>query len=253
VTKPRVLITGAAGRIGQALIKHWHERFELVLTDKRPPEFTGGFPFTQADLSNLEAIQPLFKDVHTVIHLANNASTKATWESLLPDNMIANYNVFETAFQAGCKRVIFASSVNSIAGYPADVQVKTSMPVAPPNLYGTTKAWGEALGRFYADQKGLSSICLRLGWVIKKDNPHLKPEFPLLDIALTYDDLLRLFDACMQSNVHFGLFHGTSNNRFKRLDISDARDVLGYDPQDDAYVLAGVVSGKRPDHLFESR
>ena len=29
------------------------------------------------------------------------------------------------------------------------------------------------------------------------------------------------------------MLHGISNNRFKRLDISDARELVGYDPQDD--------------------
>jgi uronate dehydrogenase len=254
MTKQKLLITGAAGRIGQRLLAHWHDRYDFVLTDKRAPQTTHGFPFTETNLSDLQAICPLFAGVDMVIHLANDANPKASWESLLPNNVIANYNVFQAAFEEGCKRVIFASSVNTVAGYPADVQIKPDMPVSPPNLYGATKAWGEALGRFYADQKGLSVICLRLGWVIDKTEKRLTPDFPLLDIALTYDDLLRLFDACMAAtSVRFGLFHGISDNRFKRLDISDTRRVLGYEPQDDAYVLAGVVSGKRPDHLFENR
>jgi uronate dehydrogenase len=253
MAKQKLLITGAAGRIGQYLLNYWHPHYDLVLTDKRPPQITYDFPFTEADLSDLDSIRPLFNSVDTVIHLANDANPRASWESLLPNNMIANYNVFQAAYEQGCKRVIFASSVNSVAGYPADVQVKTDMPVAPPNLYGTTKAWGEALGRFYSDQKGLSVICLRLGWVTTKDNPRLKPDFPLLDITLTYEDLQKLFDACLKSSVRFGVFHGISDNRFKRLDISDTRQILGYEPQDDAYSLAGVVTGERHDHLFESR
>ncbi len=254
MTKQKLLITGADGRIGQRLTAHWRDRYDFVLTDKRALAETHGFPFTEAHLSDLETIRPLFAGVHTVIHLANDANPKAAWESLLPNNVIANYNVFQAAFEQGCQRVIFASSVNAVAGYPADVQIKPDMPVSPPNLYGATKAWGEALGRFYADQKGLSVLCLRLGWVIDRDNKHLVPDFPLLDAALTYDDLLRLFDACMAAtSVQFGLYHGISDNRFKRFDISYTRRVLGYEPQDDAYVLAGVVSGERPDHLFENR
>lgn len=253
-SKEKILITGAAGRIGQRLLGHWRDRYDFVLTDKRTPEKTHGFPFTEANLSDMETIRSLFTNVHTVIHLANDANPRATWESLLPNNVIANYNVFQLALEQGCKRVIFASSVNAVASYPADVQVTTNMPVAPPNLYGATKAWGEALGRFYADQKGLSVICLRLGWVTDSNNKRLTPDFPLLDIALTYDDLLRLFDACLAAtSVRFGMFHGISDNRFKRLDISDTRRVLGYEPKDDAYVLAGVVGKERPDHLFENR
>jgi hypothetical protein len=39
-------------------------------------------------------------------------------------------------------------------------------------------------------------------------------------------------------SVRYGVFHGLSNNRWKRFDISDARSVLGYEPQDDAFLLA---------------
>jgi NAD(P)-dependent dehydrogenase (short-subunit alcohol dehydrogenase family) len=252
--KQKLLITGAAGRIGQRLTEHWRNRYDLVLTDKRTPEATHGFSFTKAGLEDLAVIRPLFSGVHTVIHLANDANPRANWESLLPNNMIANYNVFQAAVEANCQRVIFASSVNAVAGYPADVQIKTDMPVAPPNLYGATKAWGEALGRFYADQKGLSVLCLRLGAVMQPDDKRFRSDYPLLDIALTYADLLRLFDAALAAtHVKFGTFHGISNNRFKRLDISDTRLILGYEPKDDAYVLAGVVGAERPDHLFENR
>jgi uronate dehydrogenase len=252
--RQNILITGAAGRIGQKLIEHLRDRYKLVLTDKRQPEETRGFAFTETDLSNFEQICPLFTDIHTVIHLANDANPRASWESLLPNNMIANYNVFQAAVEANCQRVIFASSVNAVAGYPADVQVKTDMPVSPPNLYGATKAWGEALGRFYADQKGLSVLCLRLGAVLQPDDKRFRFDYPLLDIALTYADLLRLFDAALAAtHVKFGTFHGISDNRFKRLDISDTRRILGYEPKDDAYVLAGVVGAERPDHLFENR
>ncbi len=252
--KQKILITGAAGRIGQHLVEHLHSRFDLVLTDKQSPKNTRSSPFTQANLDDLLAIQPLFTNIHTVIHLANDANPRATFESLLQNNMIANYNVFEAAFQEKCQRVIFASSVNTVAGYPADVQINPDMPVAPPNLYGATKAWGEALGRFYADQKSMNVLCLRLGAVMNLGDKRFRPDYPLLDIAITYADLLRLFDASLATtHVKFGIFHGISDNRFKRLDISDTRRILGYEPQDDAYVLAGVVSGERLDHLFENR
>ena len=133
-------------------------------------------------------------------------------------------------------------------GHPADVQVNTNMPVAPPNLYGASKAWGEAVGRFYA-QRGLSVFCLRIGALMKDGDERLKPGQPDLDIALTYGDLSRLFDACMNASpeVRFGLFHGISNNSFKRLDLTDTRGVLGYAPQDDAFVLAGVLGSEGPE------
>jgi uronate dehydrogenase len=255
MSRNKILITGAAGRIGQRLLERFHDQYDFVLTDKRLPQLTYGFPFQQAEISDFAALRPLFEGVHTVIHLAANAWVKASWEDLLPSNIVGTYNVFQAAAEAACKRVIFASSVNAVAAYPAEVQVKEMMPVNPPNLYGASKAWGEAVGRFYADFKGLSVYCLRLGWVVEKDSEWLKPDHPLLDIVLTYGDMLKLFEACLEAplELRFGLFHGLSDNRFKRLDISEARRLLGYAPEDDSYVLAGVVAPGRPDHLFENK
>ena len=246
--KPKVLITGAAGRIGQHLIEHWRDRYDLVLTDQRTPDATHGFPFARADLARLDELEPLFTSVHTVIHLGADSSVRAEWESLLSSNIIGVYNVLECARQAACRRVVFASSVNAVNGHPADVQVNTNMPVAPPNLYGASKAWGEAVGRFYA-QRGLSVFCLRIGALMKNGDERLKPGQPDLDIALTYGDLSRLFDACMNASpeVRFGLFHGISNNSFKRLDLTETIRVLGYAPQDDAFVLAGVLGSEGPE------
>jgi hypothetical protein len=149
--------------------------------------------------------------------------------------------------------VILASSINAVAGYPADVQVTTAMPVAPANLYGATKAFGEAMGRYYADQRNLSVLCLRLGAVVAPNDARIAPGHPLLDSMLTTADLLKLYDACLASeHVRFGIFHGISENRFKRLDISDTRSVLRFEPCDDAFVLTGMVGPDRPDHLYEN-
>ncbi len=239
----KVLITGAAGRIGSFLTRNLAGRYDLVLSDILPVADTHGFPYVKADISELDAMRALCRGIETVVHLGADPSTEATWESLLPRNVVGVYNVFQAAQEAGCRRVIFASSVNAVGGYPAEMQVTTSMPVRPPNLYGATKAWGEAVARFYADRHGLSAICLRFGWVQARDSEQLRPNFDYLDIVLTYEDLGRLVVASIEApeDLRFGIFHGVSNNRWKRLDISDAREMLGYAPEDDAFVLAGVV------------
>jgi uronate dehydrogenase len=241
--KQKLLITGAAGKIGQLFVQHLKDSYDLVLTDIADAPEMFGFPFTKADISSLESIRPLFEGVDTVIHLAADYRTTAPWESLLPNNIIGVYNVFEAAHQAKCKRVIFASSINSVDGYPAGVQVHTDMPVAPLNLYGASKAWGEAVGRFYADFKGLSVHCLRLGWVTPHDNGYIKERAgtAMLSMTLTYRDLLNLLECCLKSSEHFLMVHGVSDNTFKRLDISTTKEILGYAPVDDSFILAGLI------------
>ncbi len=238
--KRKVLITGAAGRIGSFVTQQWVDRYDLVLTDVRQPAQTHGFPFAQVDLADFDAVRRLCEGIDTVVHLGADPRMEAPWESLLPNNVIAVYNIFESACQAGCRRVIFASSVNAVFAYPHDVQVSTSLPVRPLNLYGATKAWGEAVAAFYGHVRDLSSICLRFGWVVDRHSEAIKIDHPYLDIALTYEDLARLVAAAIDApdDLSHAVFHGVSNNRWKRLDISDARRLIGYEPQDDSFELA---------------
>lgn len=244
--KRRLLLTGASGRIGSFFLKTYKDDYDFVLTDKREPAETHGYPFHLADLSDFAAVQALCGGVDTVIHLGADPSMEATWESLLPNNVIATYNVFEAARLAGCRRVIFASSINAVWGYPADVQVHTEMPIFPVNLYGATKCWGEALGRYYSATHGVSSICLRFGAVQPRDSSHIDLEHPYIDIILTWDDCARLIAASVNAGdtISFGIYHGVSENRYKRLDISSARRELGYAPQDDAFAMAKERQGK---------
>lgn len=244
--KRKVLITGAAGRIGSFITGQWIDRYDLVLTDVRVPQETHGFPFHKVELSDFDAVRPLCEGVDTVVHLGANPSMEAPWSDLLPSNLISTYNVFESANQAKCSRVIFASSVNAVFGYPPDVQVKLDMPIRPINLYGATKVWGEGVAASYASSTDLSCISLRFGWVVDRNSPQITPEHEYLDIAFTYEDLTLLVAGAIDApaDLKLGVFHGVSNNRWKRLDISESRRLLGYNPQDDAFAIAQANAAK---------
>ena len=82
---------------------------------------------------------------------------------------IGVYNAFEAALQAGCQRVLFASSVHSMLGYPIDwgeggkgEATDNKLVPNPVNTYGATKAWGEALRRKYSNADDLSCIAMRV-------------------------------------------------------------------------------------------
>ncbi len=243
--KRKILLTGAAGRIGTFLTDQWKERYELHLTDMREPTETHGFPFTQVNIADYDALYKLCEGVDTVVHMGADPSMDASWESLLPNNVIGTYNAFEAAHQAGCRRIIYASSVNAVLGYPTDVQVHTEMPVYPINLYGATKCWGEAVARYYSQTHGLSSICLRFGAVSQRPNndqhaDRYAIDHDYIDIILTMEDLTDLVTKSIEApdEIDFGIYHGVSDNRWKRLDITTARDEIGYKPQDDAIAIA---------------
>ena len=233
----RILVTGAAGNIGSYFAEHAHDRYELRLMVLPSDDATAIQPFGEVvtgDLLDLDRMKELCTGIDTVVHLAANPDPSATWDSLLQDNIIGTYNVMVAAKATGCRRLIYASSIHAVSGYLPDVQVKTSEPINPGDLYGVTKCFGEAMGRYMAEQEGLSVIALRIGAFQPRESALGEQGVSMLDAWVSQRDLHQLIERCIDvENIKFAIFHGLSNNRFKRLDISDAREIVGYDPQDD--------------------
>ena len=233
----KVLVTGSSGRIGQAFVAAFQEQYEFVLTDLRePPQpLVGPHRFVQSDLSEINAAGDLCLGVDAVVHLAGIPDPDAVFDDLLPANILATTYLIEAAHKARCRRFVYASSAQTIEGYPVDRQVLSGMAVAPANLYGVSKCYGEALCSFYATQHGLSCVSLRMGAFEPADGPPLQTRRDL-SAWLSYRDATQLIDCAIRAEID-GAFvaHGISNNRFKRLDLTETCDVLGYAPQDDAF------------------
>ncbi len=242
VSSPRlVLVTGAAGRIGSYFANHHdRERFTLRLLVRvedapesvQPLHALG--EVVVGDIGDLAGLKRAFAGVHTVVHLAADPSPSATWGSLLSTNIAGTYNVFAAAKAQGVKKVIYASSIHAVSGYPTDTQVKTSEPVNPGDLYGVSKCFGEALGRYMAEQEGVDAICLRIGAFQPIEAARQPGRVAMMDAFVSNRDLHQLMEKCvLADHIRFAVFHGLSDNRFKRLDISDAKELVGYAPQDD--------------------
>lgn len=236
-TRRRVLVTGAAGNIGSYFAQHSGSKYDLRLMvqeideDARAVEKYG--ELVTCDLGDLEKLKQACAGIDTVLHLAANPGASQTWDSVLENNIVGTYNTFVAAKSAGCRRIIYASSIHAVSGYPKDVQVKTSEPVNPGDLYGVSKCFGEALGRYMAEQEGISVIALRIGAFQPLETAQ-KPELGNMDAFVSKRDLNQLIEKSIDvESVKFAILHGLSDNTFKRLDISDARELVGYAPQDD--------------------
>jgi nucleoside-diphosphate-sugar epimerase len=245
-----VLITGAAGRIGSSFRSLYGDHYRFRLVDRQEIADAGGHETRIGDLTDLAFAREVATGVDTVLHLAADPSARAGfYESLLPLNIQATYNVFAAAAEAKCRRVIFASSNHAVNAYPLDVQVHPDDPVRPGDLYGVSKCFGEALARYYADRHGLRAIVLRIGafqppeTAIETDNPRT------LCLFISHRDLGQLIAKSIEApdDLSFAIFGGVSDNQFKRLDINNARELIGYAPQDNSFDLSRAV------HLRERR
>ena len=59
--------------------------------------------------------------------------------------------------------MVYASSSHATGYYRRTRKIDTEVPYRTDSLYGASKAFGEILGRLYADKYGLEVVCLRIG------------------------------------------------------------------------------------------
>jgi NAD+ dependent glucose-6-phosphate dehydrogenase len=235
--KRRVLLTGAAGNIGTAYRAHAGDQYSFRLVDIAPISDPGEHEALTLDLADLVATRQACEGIDTVIHLAADPRTTAEfYNDLLDPNFKATYNIYRAAADANCKRLIFASSVNAVGGYPRERQVRITDAPCPGNVYGASKAFGESLGAYFGSREGLSNLCIRIGAVGHLS--HLSPETPdfVRAIFITYRDLCHLLDRCVETpGIPFAIVHGVSNNRQNWLDLTETSRLLDYHPVDDAF------------------
>ena len=233
----KILLTGASGRIGQTFYIASQKRYNFVLTDVRKPSYPVQQPhqFVQADLTEKTNLDELCNGIEAIVHLAGVPDPEADFADILPANILSTTYLLEAASKMGVKRFIFASSAQTIEGYPVDRQISSGTAVAPANLYGVSKCYGEALCSYYATRHSITCVSLRLGAFEPKDGPPLGTKRDL-SAWLSHEDAVHLIDCAIQADIQ-GTFvaHGISDNRFKRLDLTETRKVLGYNPQDDAF------------------
>ena len=170
-----------------------------------------------SDSNKLEIIMTINK-IDTVVHLAGNASVSAKWDSLSENNFTGTLNVFNACKEAGVKKIIFASSNHAVGLFENDSPYKEIIngdyknitknyklispycEVRPDSLYGVSKAFGENLGRFFYEKYNIKVACLRIGSVIKDNNPKVKNSNRFFSTWCSHEDIAGLIDACIKSN-----------------------------------------------------
>lgn len=234
----KILITGGSGKIGSHFIKSFSDQYHFRVFDMQLPNVQDtSVEYFQGNLTDREYLKEVCEHVDIVIHLGSIANPDASFNDLLDANIIGTKNIIDAAISAGCKKIIYASSAQTIEGYPKDIQINTDMAVKPGNLYGVSKCFGEALLSYHCFSSDLSAICLRIG---AYEFPEDFTEMNARDLSayLHPDDLNQLLHLCIESkNIKFEIVNAISNNTYKRLDIQKSKLLMGYDPQYNSFDL----------------
>jgi uronate dehydrogenase len=242
----RVLITGAAGRIGSALRARLRDRMPLRLVDIRPmrPAPAGADEeLIRADIRDLGAITEAMVGCRAVVHLAAIPS-EAGFEELLDVNVRGTYNLLEGARQSGtCRRVVFGSSNHVTGFYPVGATISALAPARPDGLYGASKAYGELLGRLYYEKHGLEVVAIRIGSFAERPTASRHAH-----TWISPRDMAQLVQRCLEArDVGWLVLYGSSDNGRSYWDDRDVWQRIGYKPEDSAdSALDGAATAADP-------
>jgi len=231
----RVLICGAAGRVGRILTRALGQAHDLILGDVCPIDDPR---YIELDVRDMGQTQEAVADCDAVVHLSiarledfGNVATPEYADATFDVHVKGLYHVLSAAAMCGGKKVVYASSVSAVAGYPKHVMIGSQHRHEGGGVYGITKGFGEELCRMLHQSSGLPVIILRLGhvWIaeIGGKRGHIASHYLVHE-----SDVASAFDCALQCDEPtYALVHIVGDNAGRRWDLEAAKALLGWRPR----------------------
>lgn len=219
----KVLLTGAAGRVGSAVCRYLHQSGVILRATDRVPNRDLPVKIELADLLNPLDCHRMVDGMDALVHLANHPwSHPGNHQKVFSENVLMNTQLFTAAQDAGVQRIIFASSINVMTGFqhetdhyilPAQLPLCGQTPAAPGNPYGMSKHVSERLLQFMTASGPMSGISLRFPGMhpdqesqerIERSLRHYREHqslYPIMLFRLTHTQASQVILAALQSNI----------------------------------------------------
>ena len=166
----KVIVTGGAGFIGSHIVDRLvNENYKVIVIDDESAESNDTFyrnpnaEYHKISIEDYNAIEPLFKDVLYVFHLAAVARIQLTIdepEKAISTNYTGTHNVLRASKLHNIKRVMY-SSTSSAYGLKNIPPLKETMQRDCLNPYSVTKVGAEDLCKMYYTLYGLETVIFR--------------------------------------------------------------------------------------------
>lgn len=240
----RILMTGAAGGVGQLLRPLLQPMAaEIRLADIAPiSDLRDGEEYVELDVADADAVNAAVQGCDAIIHLAGVSVEKA-WSKIRPANIDGVYNLYEAARANGKPRIVFASSNHVIGFHTQETYLDDTAAPRPDGLYGVSKCFGEAMASMYHDKFGIETAIVRIGSCFPEP-----ANLRMLSTWLSAADFARLIERCLTvPRLGCPIIYGVSANDSVWWDNSSV-SYLGWKPRDNSEIFRDKVaaSGERP-------
>jgi len=164
----RVLVTGSAGRIGAEVVRDLGARgYTLRTMDRRAAARDSACEHYPGDVCNILDVRRAVSGMDAVVHLAAIASDRrGSEDQVLTTNVQGTWNVLLACQEAGAKRAVVMSSINSLGCFgghkPAiRLPIDDTYPHHPMTPYHMSKHLLEELCRMFSHAHGIVTLCPR--------------------------------------------------------------------------------------------
>lgn len=232
-----ILVTGSAGRIGQAVVHELTGRGECVRGFDLVPT-PGATESHVGTLTDFATVRQAMAGVGALIHLAATPDDADFVTELMPNNLLGVYHILEAAREANVGRVVLASSGQVVwwQRLRGEVPIGGEVAVTPRGWYAATKCFLEAAGRSLAEAHGRTVLAVRLGWCPRPGQAQEMAESDWAkDVYLSPGDAGRFFAlaALAPLDVRYAVVYAASRPlNHATYDLDATQQLLGYEPRD---------------------
>jgi nucleoside-diphosphate-sugar epimerase len=165
----RVLVTGARGFIGAALVGALARQGETVTASDRGGDATDAAGFRACDITDAQQVDRLFdRDrFDTIVHCGAVSGPMVMADRPLEIwriNVLGTAHLLEAVRRQGMGRFVLCSSC-SVYGVMNGAMIDEDTPPDPQSFYGASKLAAEQAMVGYGREHGIAAVALRLAWV----------------------------------------------------------------------------------------
>jgi nucleoside-diphosphate-sugar epimerase len=175
----RVLVTGASGKLGQAVIEELlaHD-YEVVAADRRPPPLPRPeVRFVEIELGDVGQVTTAMSGAQAVIHMgAIPGPNRQADEVVFANNTCATFAVLQAAQLQGVHRAVIASSISALGPSfsptpttPLYAPVDEDHPLLGADAYALSKEVDERTAAMFHRRTGMAVAALRFSFVARPD------------------------------------------------------------------------------------